>query len=284
MNIVLRNNCIRIFKVLNFRGQSPSTGTQKRCINQTHRRYQESTSIRSRNAKEHGYALLIVPITTFCLGTWQVKRRKWKLNLIADLETRTTAPATAFPSDLDDLRDLEYRTVIVSGEFDHNKEIYVLPRAPVGDDTGGGIVGGGPGKSGAHVITPFRLTDRDLTILVNRGWVPRNELNPKTRPKGQVTGEVEIAGIVRKTEARKPFAAPNDPSRNRWFHRDVEAMAANVGAEPIFIDAVKESSVLGGPLGGQTRVTLRNEHLSYIFTWYTLSALTTAMWVRKYMR
>lgn len=28
-----------------------------------------------------------------------------------------------------------------------------------------------------------------------------------------------------------------------------------------------ESTVPGGPVGGQTRVTLRNEHLQYIITW-----------------
>ena len=27
------------------------------------------------------------------------------------------------------------------------------------------------------------------------------------------------------------------------------------------------TTVPGGPIGGQTRVTLRNEHLQYIFTW-----------------
>lgn len=28
-----------------------------------------------------------------------------------------------------------------------------------------------------------------------------------------------------------------------------------------------ESTVPGGPIGGQTRVTLRNEHMQYIITW-----------------
>ncbi|VDP86613.1 unnamed protein product [Echinostoma caproni] len=28
-----------------------------------------------------------------------------------------------------------------------------------------------------------------------------------------------------------------------------------------------DSSTAGGPIGGQTRIKLRNEHASYIFTW-----------------
>ena len=43
-------------------------------------------------------------------------------------------------------------------------------------------------------------------ILVNRGWVAQSKLRPETRPQGQVEGEVNISGIVRKTEGRAQFA------------------------------------------------------------------------------
>lgn len=32
------------------------------------------------------------------------------------------------------------------------------------------------------------------------------------------------------------------------------------------------TTVPGGPIGGQTRVKLRNEHLQYIFTWCVWTA------------
>lgn len=43
-------------------------------------------------------------------------------------------------------------------------------------------------------------------------------------------------------------------------------MAKITGADPIFIDADFHSTAPGGPIGGQTRVTLRNEHMQYIPT------------------
>lgn len=52
--------------------------------------------------------------------------------------------------------------------------------------------------------------------------------------------------------------------------RDLDAMSKIVGSEPILIDAVIENSVPGGPIGGQTNVSLRNEHVSYIITWYEI--------------
>lgn len=53
----------------------------------------------------------------------------------------------------------------------------------------------------------------------------------------QVEGEVELVGVVRLTETRKPFVPNNDVERNRWHYRDLEAMSRITGAEPMFIDA-----------------------------------------------
>lgn len=41
--------------------------------------------------------LLVIPVTTFCLGTWQVFRLQWKLDLIADLERRTKKEVINIP-------------------------------------------------------------------------------------------------------------------------------------------------------------------------------------------
>ena len=53
----------------------------------------------------------------------------------------------------------------------------------------------------------------------------------------QVEDEMEVVGVVRLTETRKPFVPNNDEERNRWHYRDLEAMSRATGAEPVFIDA-----------------------------------------------
>ena len=93
----------------------------------------------------------------------------------------------------------------------------------------------------------------------------------------------------------------NEPEKNIWRTRDVPEMAAALNTAPIFLDEVKSktfmphrielernvafvgTSVPGGPIGGQTNVQLRNEHTSYILTWFSLSAFTALMWLRKYV-
>jgi len=61
-------------------------------------------------------------------------------------------------------------------------------------------------------------------------------------------------------------------------------MAELLGTEPVYIELLKGYSTPDGPIGGQTRVNLRNEHLSYVFTWYILSACTGYMWYRHFVR
>lgn len=62
---------------------------------------------------------------------------------------------------------------------------------------------------------------------------------------------------------------------------DIPHISRLTGALPYWLDADAASTVAGGPIGGQTRVTLRNDHLSYLVTWYSLSAVTAYLWYRQ---
>ncbi|KAG8190390.1 hypothetical protein JTE90_022033 [Oedothorax gibbosus] len=230
-----------------------------------------------------GYALLSVPIATFCLGTWQVKRRSWKLNLIDEVKKQIESPPVDFPEDLEELSGMEYRRVRLRGTFDHSKELYIGPRQLMTEnDSGGGLMSSRP-QSGSIVITPFHVSDRNITVLVNRGWVPKNKADPAKRTEGQINEEIELTAVVRLPEKRPQFCPKNQTGQNRqFFYRDVPRMANMTGALPIYLDADASTTVPGGPIGGQTRISFRNEHLSYIVTWYSLSAATAFMWYRLY--
>lgn len=234
----------------------------------------------AKESKLH-YLLLIIPVSTFGLGTWQIHRLQWKKGLIKELEERTTQPVQELSENIDKLRskEQEYRRIRLRGKFDHSEEIHVLPRSLNEGPHGGGGLGQRP-KSGAHIITPFDLSETGQRILVNRGWVPRDKIEPEKRPEGQIQGEVELVGFIRQGEKRQPFQAKNNSEKNQWCSRDVDAMAEVTGSLPILVDADAASTIPGGPKGGQTRVYLRNEHLQYIITWYALSGFTAYMYYR----
>lgn len=226
-----------------------------------------------------------VPITTFGLGLWQVQRKSWKEDLIKQMESKLHLAPQPLPEDLDHLPSMEYQTVLVSGHFLHDKELYLGLRGlikPDGGETSGGLMSQQNASSGYLVITPFKLENREETILVNRGWVSRKQREPETRAQGQVPGTIDLLGVVRLPEPRPQFSPAH--SDKLFLYRDVPRMCSLTGADPIFLDAKYESTVQGGPIGGQTRVALRNEHLSYVVTWFSLSAFTAFLWWKQVVK
>lgn len=233
--------------------------------------------------------LVTIPVASFGLGCWQVQRREWKLKLIKELEEKTNSPPVQLPEDLNDLSDLEYRPVKVEGRFLHDKEILLGPRGCLenGDSTpsSGSFASDRNKSKGWLVVTPFKLRNREETILVNRGWVPVNMKSAEDRKEGQIEGNLELVGIIRLTENRPQFMPKNIPSRNQWLYRNLDEMGEYANASPVWIDVKGIDNVpKGWPVPNQTRVTLRNEHLSYIFTWFGLSAATSYMWYIKYFQ
>ena len=86
---------------------------------------------------------------------------------------------------------------------------------------------------------------------------------------------VAVTGIVRVPETQGTFMPDNEVGANRWFWRDLDAMARSIGAAevaPFYLEAEKSDVPGGWPEGGQTRVDLPNNHLQYAITWFLLAA------------
>ncbi|XP_033325836.2 surfeit locus protein 1 [Megalopta genalis] len=230
-----------------------------------------------------GYFLLSIPIGTFLLGTWQLKRLKWKVNLIQNLNERISHEPLQLPNDLQQLEEMEYYPFKVKGTFLYDQEFPIGPRSLIvdGDSSSqGSFLGNKDTYQGYYIITPFKLSDQDLTILVNRGWVPKTLKNANTRQYTQVKGEVEIVGVLRLNEKRPQFLPKNSSKDDVWYYRDVSAMAEKGKTAPIYLDMKSDKNFPKYPIGSQTKVKIRNEHLSYIITWYSLSGFTAYMWYK----
>lgn len=111
-----------------------------------------------------GYLLLVCPITAFGLGCWQVQRKSWKEKLIKTLEQRTKLDPVPIPENLNDVDNMEYKKIIVKGEFLHERELLMGPRSLItdGDITSeGGLMSQKQENIGFHVVTPFQLEGRE---------------------------------------------------------------------------------------------------------------------------
>jgi surfeit locus 1 family protein len=202
------------------------------------------------------------------LGTWQVERLRWKEALIATIDERMSAdplPLAAVEAKFAAGADVDYWPTEASGVFLHEGERHFLA-------THGG-------QSGFFVYTPLRLDDGRF-VFVNRGFVPYDMKEPAKREAGQVPGRLTVTGLARNPLAAKPsvIVPDNDPAKNVFFWKDIEAFAATAGLPadaavlPFFIDAGPQPVAGGLPIGGVTLVHLPNNHLQYAVTWYGLAA------------
>jgi surfeit locus 1 family protein len=189
------------------------------------------------------------------LGLWQLERLAWKRDLIEKVESRVHAAPV--PAPLAAGSDDTYRRVTVSGRFLHDRATLVQASTARG--------------AGYWVLTPL-VTDRGFILLVNRGFVPPESRTRYAHPEGNV----QVIGLMRLTEPGGGFLRSNDPGANRWYSRDVAAIAAarqlRAPVANYFIDA-ERGAPDALPVGGLTVLTFPNSHLSYALTWFALAAL-----------
>lgn len=210
---------------------------------------------------------LVAVVTTLGLGVWQVQRLFWKQALIENRQIKSQAAAlTALPKAFDPAVH-GFRRATVTGTFLHGKELHLGGRSQ-------------NGNLGFHVITPLRLGDGSH-LLVNRGWVPTSLKTPPLRAAGQLKGTVTVTGYLRGSQQQGWFTRDNKPGINMWYFVDLRAMAAATGLKnvrPYYLEAVKASIPGGYPLGGQTRLELRNDHLQYAITWFSIAIAGLVIW------
>jgi surfeit locus 1 family protein len=249
--------------------------------------------------------MAVAAVVLFCafmmLGTWQVQRRTWKLDLIARVNERVHAPPVPPPPPAEwpqvTAANSEYRHVRVTGTFLNKSETLVQALTELG--------------AGYWVLTPLRLADGTL-LMVNRGFVAPERRDRAAHEAGAATADATVTGLLRISEPKGAFLRRNDPVKGLWYSRDVEAIAAARGLSrvaPYFVDEeaaagdgqrVADASVgtdgelvaasrsaqaaaqtpASAPVGGLTVIAFRNTHLTYAITWYGLALMVlVGAWV-----
>lgn len=165
------------------------------------------------------------------------------------------------------IKDFDYRRVYATGKFRHDQEMLIGPRLHDGTD-------------GYLVITPlerdFEGYNGNSTVLVCRGWIPKDKAAQSKRPQGLPQGEVTVQGLLREPWKKNMFTPDNHPEQNKFYFPDVEQMAAFTGSQPVWIEQTMKQDLVesydreaaGIPIGRAADVNLRNNHTQYIFTWY----------------
>ena len=159
--------------------------------------------------------------TTFLasLGFWQLQRLEWKESLIAKVEKHRDSPPLSL-SQLEQLSDIEYRPLIVTGIFDHTREQHYWATYD--------------GKVGYFIYTPLTLPDNRI-LFVNRGYVPTTHKHISTRTSGATQGSVIVTGLARQAPLSKPniFVPDNDLVKNIYYWRSLPQMTKSAFGETL---------------------------------------------------
>jgi surfeit locus 1 family protein len=176
---------------------------------------------------------------------------------------------------MEEARGMEFHHVTDEGVFLHDKEIFLGATSEAG-------------RNGYQVLTPLQEPQGRI-VFVNRGFIPADRKDPAKRAGGQVSRTVRVQGLLRLPPERKPawFLPDNRADLNYWFWVDLPAMAAADKLDrvaPFYIDADATPNPDGWPKGGVTHLELRNDHLQYAVTWFSLAVALVVIYFLYHRR
>ena len=196
---------------------------------------------------------VILFVTIFCaLGTWQLYRLQWKLELISEI----TYGLNSSPIEYSTLIKKNYQRVTTKGKFDYDKQIYLYS---LNDN----------GKPGYDVITPFR-TNKNENVLINRGWIVK-ELKDSPSINLKNESEKKIIGLLREIYKPNMFKPDNDLKNNIWFSINLEDLKKATGEQFNNFVIFLEDNQAKTPLPKKISIDVPNNHLKYAITWYAIS-------------
>ena len=225
--------------------------------------------------RKHGGALdaafvaLAAFVILFGLGVWQLDRRVWKHDLIANINERLAIAPTDLPPreqwpTLNESR-YEFRRVAFSAQFLPGEEALIYTAgSPLRPDVSG---------PGYWVFAPAQLAGGSV-VVINRGFVPVTQKDAKRETP---PGSVDVTGVLRWPEKRSPFTPDDDLGNNTFFARDLARVAQEKkwgAVAPFYVDqdAPLAGAPADAPRAAPLTVRLPDNHLQYAITWFGLAA------------
>ena len=194
------------------------------------------------------------------LGSWQLVRLNWKLNLIEQIQSSLKDE----PININNTVLKNYLRIKAVGTIDFENQIYLYNLNE-------------KGAPGFEVINPIKINKENY--LLNRGWIPFNKKNEK---EINIIDENNIVGILRKQIKANMFKPKNDISNNYWFTLNRQDLYKLTGEKfsPYIIYLSSKNEL---PKAKMITANISNNHKKYAITWFSLaiSILLIYLYFRK---
>ena len=188
-------------------------------------------------------------ISTFvALGSWQLIRLNWKLELIKQIEISLKDQ----PVNLSNHNHKNYLRIKTFGIFNFDKQIYLYTLNE-------------KGEPGFDVVTPVIIDNKNY--LLNRGWISFNKKNTK---EINILNSNDIIGTLKKQIKANRFKPLNNIDENYWFtlnRKDIfEYTGKNFSPYIIYLN-----NNLDTPKTKTITTNVSNNHKKYAITWFSLA-------------
>ena len=223
------------------------------------------------------------------LGLWQLQRRVEKHALIAALTERLAAAPVPLPPPsqwraLTAERD-EFRRVSFGATYAHLSDAMVYGSgSAVREDISG---------PGTWAFLPARLPSGE-TVVVNAGFVTNTMQDRSVEDRAVaplVTDRpVTLTGYLRFPEKAGLLTPAENSATRLWFARDHLSMAHALSwgeVAPFYVDLETPVPASGIPKPGPLEVHLRDDHMQYAITWFSLAGavlIAFGVWLRPQRR
>ena len=194
------------------------------------------------------------------LGSWQLYRLNWKLDLISEIENSLKIN----PVELSKSNNKNYLRIKTSGTVDFDKQIYLYNL-------------NNSGKPGFEVINPILIGNENY--LINRGWIP---FDKKDKAEINLINTNRIIGTLKKQSKANSFKPENDIEKNYWFTLDRDDIFSYTGKKfSKYIIYINEDYKTPEPK--VITANISNNHKKYAITWFSMaiSILLIYLYFRK---
>jgi surfeit locus 1 family protein len=213
---------------------------------------------------------LVLAGTALCLrlGIWQLDRLALRRAFNARyLESAAAQPLNLTAAPGDDLTNMEYRAVTVTGKYDPANQVVL--RNQFHD-----------GQPGYFLLTPLILSD-GTGLLIERGWIPaEGNAAPSDWRQYDQPGEVTLSGILRLGQTEPELGGVPDPvGPNRldfWNLVNPTRISSQLPYPllPVFIQPNPNPAPANPPYPYQPEIEIsEGPHQGYALQWFTFATL-----------
>lgn len=205
------------------------------------------------------------------LGIWQLDRLEGRREFNQHLEkVRQMDPLYLKGTLTEDLTQMEYRGVAVSGLYDYENQVALRNRYH-------------ENVFGYHLLTPLRLEDGSA-VLIDRGWIPADgNDSPDHWRKYDQPGYVHVEGQIRQGDSKPDLGGVPDPTLTPGQEKLIFWNLVNLeriqGQLPypllyVYVQPHPEPGDSTPPIPYQPEIEIsEGPHLGYAVQWFSFATI-----------